>query len=76
MLPGRFASLDTNRMTVAFFAISGLDILDGLDKIKVKTEDMIEWIYALQVLPKQQVCHYWMVYDKWLNQSFFTDVFK
>ena len=56
MLPGRFASLDTNRMTVAFFAISGLDILDGLDKTKVKTDDMIEWIYALQVLPTKQVC--------------------
>lgn len=42
-------------MTVAFFAISGLDILDGLDKVKVKTADMIEWIYALQVLPIHQV---------------------
>lgn len=37
------------RLTIAFFALSGLDMLDSLDV--VNKEDIIEWIYSLQVLP-------------------------
>ena len=55
VLPGRYGSLDTNRMTIAFFAISGLDLLDALDKISITKGDMIEWIYSLQVLPTEKV---------------------
>lgn len=39
------------RLTVAFFALSGLDMLDSLDL--VNKEDIIEWIYSLQVLPTE-----------------------
>jgi len=38
-------------MTIAFFAISGLDMLDALDKLGDDHDKIIEWIYNLQVLP-------------------------
>jgi len=55
VLPGRYASLDTNRMTMAFFGISGLDLLSALDDVRIPRQDMIEWIYALQILPPAEV---------------------
>ncbi|ETE70855.1 Geranylgeranyl transferase type-1 subunit beta, partial [Ophiophagus hannah] len=65
ILPERYSSLETSRypresgerrsgrfgLTVAFFALSGLDMLDSLDV--VNKEDIIEWIYSLQVLPTE-----------------------
>uniref|UniRef100_A0ACB8EQH3 Geranylgeranyl transferase type-1 subunit beta n=1 Tax=Sphaerodactylus townsendi TaxID=933632 RepID=A0ACB8EQH3_9SAUR len=51
ILPERCSSLETSRLTIAFFALSGLDMLDSLDV--VKKEDIIEWIYSLQVLPTE-----------------------
>lgn len=39
------------RLTILFFALSGLDVLDALDDID--SNDMIEWIYSLQVLPTE-----------------------
>lgn len=39
------------RLTIAFFALSGLDMLDSLDV--VNKDDIIEWIYSLQVLPTE-----------------------
>jgi len=38
-------------MTIAFFAISGLDMLNALDAIDGAKANIIEWIYAFQVLP-------------------------
>ena len=38
-------------MTVAFFALSGLDILDAIDVLKEERKEIIDWIYSLQVLP-------------------------
>ena len=46
MLPAPYASLDTNRLTVAYFCISGLDILGALDRVDAKR--VIDWIYSLQ----------------------------
>jgi geranylgeranyl transferase type-1 subunit beta len=45
-------SVDSNRMTLVFFAISGLDLLGTLDA-KLTPErkaEIIDWIYALQVV--------------------------
>ena len=39
-------------MTIAFFSISGLDMLQSLDVLKSK-QDIIEWIYSLQVHPNE-----------------------
>lgn len=50
VLPCAMSSLDEMRMTVAYFAVSGLDLLNALDTIENK-EHIIEWIYSLQVLP-------------------------
>ncbi|XP_078698686.1 geranylgeranyl transferase type-1 subunit beta-like [Branchiostoma floridae x Branchiostoma belcheri] len=49
VLPSRYCSLDTTRLTVAFFALSGLDLLGALDT--VNKQEIIDWIYSLQVLP-------------------------
>ncbi|XP_064621057.1 geranylgeranyl transferase type-1 subunit beta-like [Lineus longissimus] len=54
VLPDRMVSIDTMRMTVAFFGISGLDVLDALDQLDGQKKDIIEWIYSLQVLPDSQ----------------------
>ncbi|XP_029073889.1 geranylgeranyl transferase type-1 subunit beta isoform X2 [Monodon monoceros] len=51
VLPERYSSLETSRLTIAFFALSGLDMLDSLDV--VNKDDIIEWIYSLQVLPTE-----------------------
>lgn len=42
------------RLTIAFFALSGLDVLDSLDVITDEKEKIIDWIYSLQVLPDAQ----------------------
>lgn len=39
------------RLTIVFFALSGLDVLDALDAVDKNV--MIEWIYSLQVLPTE-----------------------
>ena len=48
-LPAPYVSLDTNRMTCAYFCISGLDILGALDK--VDGPSIVEWVYAQQLRP-------------------------
>ncbi len=39
-------------MTLLFFAVSGLDLLDCLDSVSAEDkESIIEWIYSQQILP-------------------------
>ncbi len=41
-------------MTLAFFGLSGLDMLGALDTISAKRkQELINWIYAQQILPKE-----------------------
>ncbi|RXN28610.1 geranylgeranyl transferase type-1 subunit beta [Labeo rohita] len=40
-----------HRLTIVFFSLSGLDVLDALDV--VDKPSLIEWIYSLQVLPTE-----------------------
>ncbi|KAK7481336.1 hypothetical protein BaRGS_00027416 [Batillaria attramentaria] len=54
VIPGQYSSLDTHRMTLAFFALSGLDLLGALDEIEQDRDAIIEWIYSLQVVPNSQ----------------------
>ena len=49
VLPGAYSALDTNRLSLAFFAVSGLDMLGALDKIRSKAA-IVDWIYSLQVI--------------------------
>ncbi|KAK0070374.1 geranylgeranyl transferase type-1 subunit beta [Biomphalaria pfeifferi] len=43
--------LDTHRVSVAYFAISGLDVLDAMKEIDDQRNNLIHWIYSLQVQP-------------------------
>lgn len=51
MVMTEFFPFSLFRLTIAFFALSGLDMLDSLDV--VNKHDIIEWIYSLQVLPTE-----------------------
>ena len=44
------------RLTVAFFALSGLDVLGALSEIADDRDTVIEWIYSMQV-PSSQSGH-------------------
>nr|CAD7425644.1 unnamed protein product [Timema monikensis] len=52
ILPSRLSSYDSTRLTIAFFAISGLDILNGTSDLEdERKNEIIEWLYRLQVVP-------------------------
>lgn len=50
VLPSGLAALDSSRMTVLFFALSGLDVLNSIDTILNERNEIISWIYAQQIL--------------------------
>lgn len=43
----------TYRMTVLYFALSGLDLLEGLELKEPERRQIITWIYSLQILPTE-----------------------
>ena len=45
-------------MTVAFFARSGIDLLDGFGKVDVDRKEIIDGIYSLQILPVVKVGYF------------------
>eukprot|EP00850_Spirogloea_muscicola_P021340 SM000245S08179 [mRNA] locus=s245:147391:150854:+ [translate_table: standard] len=48
-LPTPYEGQEVNRLTLAYLAVVGLDVLGALDQVdKVAVED---WVYSLQVLP-------------------------
>lgn len=50
IMPSGFAEFDSLRLLMAFFAISGLDILNCLNELSEETKlNAIDWIYTLQV---------------------------
>jgi len=49
IVPGSFASFDTQRVTIAFFALSGLDLLDRLDLIDGQRDEIIAWLYSAMI---------------------------
>ncbi|KAI5725989.1 hypothetical protein M8J77_022477 [Diaphorina citri] len=55
MLPEKCSSYDSIRVTLLFFAISGLDVLNCLDNVisADRRKDIIDWIYKLQVVPNE-----------------------
>ncbi|ORX88579.1 geranylgeranyl transferase type-1 subunit beta-like protein [Basidiobolus meristosporus CBS 931.73] len=51
-LPYQYSSADTNRMTLGYFCINGLDLLGKLDILsEEQKKGYIEWIYAQQIHP-------------------------
>ncbi|RUS26239.1 terpenoid cyclases/protein prenyltransferase alpha-alpha toroid [Jimgerdemannia flammicorona] len=53
MLPYNYTETDTSRMTLAFFCLSGLELLGVLDEeiSAADKQDYVDWIYAQQILP-------------------------
>jgi len=49
VLPTPYTSQDTNRVTLIHFVIGSLDLLDQMDKVDKKR--IVDFIYAMQVLP-------------------------
>jgi len=49
VLPCSLASFDTQRVTIAFFAISGLDVLDRLESIAESQPHIVDWLYSCLV---------------------------
>ncbi|XP_012946765.1 geranylgeranyl transferase type-1 subunit beta isoform X2 [Aplysia californica] len=43
--------LDSHRVSVAFFAISGLDVLEAMKELSDSRENIVKWIYSLQIQP-------------------------
>ncbi|CAH9133394.1 unnamed protein product [Cuscuta epithymum] len=52
VLPAKYQGQEINRLTLAYFAISGLDILDGLHL--VDKEGVINWVLSLHAHPKNE----------------------
>ena len=46
-LPTPYTSLDTNRLTVAYFCVAGLDLLHALDRVDAAAT--IAWVYSQQL---------------------------
>jgi prenyltransferase beta subunit len=66
LLPARLVCYDSTRLTIAFFAISGLDILNALDVLDdKKKEHIINWIYRLQVVPDGSRKENWYMVEKY-----------
>lgn len=52
MLPAAYVSMDQSRMTILYFALSGLSVLGELNLISAEEKaGMINFIYSLQVAP-------------------------
>ncbi|XP_073123850.1 geranylgeranyl transferase type-1 subunit beta [Henckelia pumila] len=50
LLPAPYQDQDINRLTLAYFVVSGLHILRAIDR--VDKEVVIDWVLSLQALPK------------------------
>jgi len=53
VIPSSLESLDAIRLSISFFAISGLDVLDSLAIVEKQKHDIINWIYQFQIIANQ-----------------------
>lgn len=54
LLPSESALFDYSRLTVLYFVLIGLDILDGLETLTENyKKDIVEWVYRLQLVPNE-----------------------
>lgn len=52
LLPSDAAMFDYSRLNILYFAVIGLDILDGLEDLgDGRKSDLVEWVYRLQLVP-------------------------
>jgi len=59
VLPSSLASYDSQRVTIAFFSISGLDLLDKISLVSDQTESMIEWLYSCLMISEKPETEHW-----------------
>jgi len=52
MLPTQMSTLDSQRLTIVFFCVSALDVLDSLHALKDQKE-LVDWIYSLQIVSNE-----------------------
>ena len=54
LLPPKLGNHDSTRATIAFFAVSGIDVLDCMSLLSDEAkQNIIEWVYSLQVHSKK-----------------------
>lgn len=54
LLPSESAMYDYSRLTILYFVLIGLDILDNLDSLTIEhKKEIIEWVYRLQLTPNK-----------------------
>ncbi|ONI24310.1 hypothetical protein PRUPE_2G233300 [Prunus persica] len=51
LLPSPYQSQEINRLTLAYFVISGLDLLNSLDRL-VDKDEVATWVLSLQAHPR------------------------
>lgn len=51
-VPSEYQIQDSHRLTLAYFVVSALDILNALDQVDAKR--IMDWVYHLQVLPSDE----------------------
>ena len=54
VLPSSLSSFDTQRVTLAFFAISGLDVLERLETIEDSRAHIVDWLYSCLVSSEEE----------------------
>jgi len=50
VIPSSLETLDAIRLSISFFAISGLDVLDSLNLIEKQKQDIVNWVYQFQII--------------------------
>jgi len=51
VLPSSHANFDTQRVTISYFAIAGLDLLDQLELVAGQRREVVEWLHHCLVSP-------------------------
>ena len=51
VLPSSLANFDSQRVTISYFAVSGLDLLGRLDLVESQRQDIVNWLYRCLVSP-------------------------
>ena len=59
VLPCSLSSYDTQRVTIAFFALSGLDLLGCLELVSEQSQHIIEWLYSCLVISREAEREHW-----------------
>ncbi|CAO3626725.1 unnamed protein product [Cunninghamella blakesleeana] len=75
MLPSAYTDTETNRMTLAYFCLGGLELLGVLDTVisDQNKQDWINWIYSQQIVPSddgQNYPHCGFRGSSWSGRSF------